>query len=168
VSGEGSHQATHTPPQDLPDKLDRLFRAARSRRGGDLTYREVAVGIMQLGFARISGTYVWELRTGRRNNPSLKHIEGLAAFFGVPVNYFFNDDIAALTSADLELIVAQRDADIRRIAVRSAGLSAESLAAVADLVEHLRHIEGLPEVAHNAVASSGRALGSRDAADRPT
>ncbi len=37
----------------------------------------------------ISSTYVWQLRTGRRDNPTQKHLSALAAFFGVSPMYFF-------------------------------------------------------------------------------
>ncbi|MDQ6673025.1 MAG: XRE family transcriptional regulator, partial [Chloroflexota bacterium] len=79
-----------------------------SHRKGEYTYREVAEGIRGLGFAPISATYVWQLRTGHRSNPTMKHVEGLAAFFDVPVNYFFNDDVATRVHAELKALVALR------------------------------------------------------------
>jgi hypothetical protein len=75
----------------------------------------------------------------------MKHVEGLAAFFGVPVNYFFNDDVAARVDAELDLLVALREGPIRQIALRAAGLSTESLQAIAEMIEHVRRLEGLPE-----------------------
>jgi hypothetical protein len=86
---------------DVDCKLDRLFRLGDSEGGGQDTCREVADGIAASGHAPIWATYIWQLRTGRRANPSRKHIEGLAAFFGVPVNHFFDDQIAANVDAEL-------------------------------------------------------------------
>jgi transcriptional regulator with XRE-family HTH domain len=134
-----------TPPSDLAPKLDRLFSAVHPRGRGEYTYREVAEGVRGRGFAPISATYVWQLRTGQRSNPTMKHIEGLAAFFGVPVNYFFNDDVAARVDAELDVLVALREGPIRQIALRSAGLSPESQQAIAEMVEHVRRLEGLPD-----------------------
>ncbi len=131
-------------PTTLASKLDRLFEVARSSGGGEYTYREVAEGITRCGGAKISATYVWQLRTGLRTNPSRKHIEGLAAFFGVPVNYFFDDDRAAEVETELELVAALRKTPVRQIAVRAADLSADSLQALAGMVEHVRRLEGLP------------------------
>jgi transcriptional regulator with XRE-family HTH domain len=133
------------PPKDLAEKLDRLLRAIHPRGRGEYTYREVADGVRQLGLAPISGTYVWQLRTGQRTNPTMKHIEGLAAFFGVPVNYFFNDDVATRVDTELDMIVALRETPIRHIALRASGLSPESLSAITEMIEHVRRLEGLPE-----------------------
>jgi transcriptional regulator with XRE-family HTH domain len=36
----------------------------------------------------ISSTTVWKLRTGRQDNPQLRTLTALAAFFGVPLGYF--------------------------------------------------------------------------------
>ncbi len=74
----------------------------------------------------------------------MKHVEGLAAFFGVPVNYFFNDDVATRVDTELDFIVALRNAPVRDIAIRASGLSAESLSAIAGMIEHARRLEGLP------------------------
>src|SRR5947209_2405406 len=124
------------PAGQLAAKLDRLFGAVHPRGGGEYTYREVAEGIRARGFAPISATYIWQLRTGQRSNPTMKHVEGLAAFFGVPVNYFFNDEVATRIDAELDLLVALRDGHIRQIALRAVGLSAESLQAIAEMIEH--------------------------------
>jgi transcriptional regulator with XRE-family HTH domain len=134
-----------TPQADLAAKLDRLFAAVHPRGTGEYTYREVADGVRARGFAPISATYIWQLRTGQRSNPTMKHVEGLAAFFGVPVNYFFNDDVAARVDAELDVLVALREGPIRQIALRAAGLSPESQQAIAEMVEHVRRLEGLPD-----------------------
>jgi transcriptional regulator with XRE-family HTH domain len=131
----------------LASKLDRLFAVGRSARGSEYSYREVAAGIGRVGGAPISGTYIWQLRTGQRQNPSRKHIEGLAAFFGVPVNYFFNDVTTADVQSELELLVALRSSTVRRIAVRAAALSQQSLDVLATMVEYVRRLEGLPDQA---------------------
>lgn len=143
-----------TSPAQLAAKLDRLFHAVHPRGRGEYTYREVAEGVRARGFAAISATYIWQLRTGQRSNPTMKHVEGLAAFFGVPVNYFFNDDIAARVDAELDLVVALREGPIRQIALRAAGLSTDSLRAIAEMVEHVRRLEGLADA-----PLSGRPVG---------
>ncbi|MFD7334854.1 hypothetical protein ACFV98_02475 [Streptomyces violascens] len=42
------------------------------------------------GLPSFSSTYMWQLRTGRADNPTKKHMDGLAAFFGVPEDYWSN------------------------------------------------------------------------------
>jgi hypothetical protein len=63
----------------------------------------------------------------------------------MPVNYFFNDEVTTRVDAELDLLVALRDGHIRQIAVRAAGLSTESLQAIAEMVEHVRRLEGLSD-----------------------
>src|SRR3982750_4462402 len=125
----------------LADKLDRLFKTVRPRDGGEFTFEEVAEGIRRRGGPTVSATYVWQLRKGKRDNPTRKHLEALADFFGVAPAYFFDNDAAARIDAQIDLAVALRDAPIRQIALRSYGLSTESLRAIAQMIDHVRHLE---------------------------
>jgi transcriptional regulator with XRE-family HTH domain len=130
----------------LAEKLDRLFRTVRSRGASEYTYREVAEGIRaQGGPKKMSATYLWLLRTGVRDNPSRKHLEAIAVFFGVPVSCLFDEAVTAQIDAELQLVRALRDAPVRHIAVRAADLSSQGLSAIADMVEHVRRIEGIPD-----------------------
>lgn len=129
----------------LSEKIDRLFRTVRSRSGDEYTYEEVASEIARRDGPTISATYVWQLRKGIRDNPTKKHLEALAQFFGVSPSYFFNDEAAERIDAELDLLTAFRDATVRQIALRSFGLSAESLRTIANMVERVRQLEGLPE-----------------------
>jgi transcriptional regulator with XRE-family HTH domain len=95
------------------------------------------------------------LRKGQRDNPTKKHLEALADFFGVPPAYFFDDDAAARISAELDLLIALRDIEVRQIALRATGLSAQSLATVREVVERVRQLEGLAESDMDRTESSG-------------
>jgi transcriptional regulator with XRE-family HTH domain len=129
----------------VADKLERLFRTVHPAGRGEYTYREVAEAIRQAGGPTVSPTYIWQLRTGQRTNPSMRHLEALARFFGVPVGYFSNDDTAARVDAELDFLAALRDASVRHIALRAAGLSPQSLAAISEIIEQIRRLEGLPD-----------------------
>lgn len=129
----------------LADKLDRLFRTVHPRDRGEYSFEEVAEAIRARGGPTISGTYLWQLRKGLRDNPTMKHLEVLADFFGVSPVYFFDDEAAPRIDAELDLLVALRDAPVRQIALRASGLSSESLAAITEMVERVRQLEGLPE-----------------------
>jgi transcriptional regulator with XRE-family HTH domain len=129
----------------LAAKLDRLFRTIRPAGRGEYTYEEVATAIRDRG-VMISHTYVWQLRKGARDNPTKRHLEALAEFFGVNAAYFLDDDPATVKRIEdqLELLAALRDNAVRTVALRAAGLSGPSLEAIHGMIEHARRIEGLP------------------------
>ena len=102
----------------------------------------------------ISSTYVWQLRTGRRDNPTQKHLSALAAFFEVSPMYFFEESEADRGAVPSELVVALKDDDVRDMALRAAGLSERSLRAIRDMIENARAVEGL--AASDQPASHGR------------
>ena len=125
-------------------KLDRLFRTVRPGGGPrEFSYREVARGIEEQGDVTISASYLHQLRTGVKDNPTIKHLESIAAFFGVPASYFLDEQVAAEVGAELELLTAMRDAGVRDVALRAHGLSKESLSVVAEMIERTRKLEGL-------------------------
>lgn len=130
------------PAAALADRLDRLFRTVHPAGRGEYTYDEVATAIREDGVP-ISHTYVWQLRKGLRDNPTKRHLEGLAKFFGVRPSYFLDEDTSAVDS-QLELLVAMRDQDVHQVALRTAGLSPAGLKAIMGMIEHARAIEGLP------------------------
>lgn len=138
--------ARQPPPSKRPFamRLDRLFRQVHPGRKAEYTYEEVAHGATRAGFD-ISPAYVWQLRNGKRANPTLRHIEGLAAFFGVSPGYFLDAQIHDRVDPDLELAAALRDAGVRQLAMRAHGLSPDALAALQDMVEHVRRLEGVTE-----------------------
>ena len=76
----------------LADRLDGLFQTVHPKDRGPYTPAEVAEAVNQAAGERvISSTYVWQLRTGRRDNPTQKHLSALATFFGVSPMYFFEE-----------------------------------------------------------------------------
>lgn len=132
------------PARTLADKIDRLFRTIHPRGRGEYTYEEVADAIRQRGGPTISPSYIWLLRNGTRDNPTKKHLEALADFFGVPPAYFFEDEAAQRIDAELDLLLALRDTSVRHVALRAFGLSPETLAPIVDMLERARQLEGLP------------------------
>ncbi|WP_314175804.1 XRE family transcriptional regulator [Streptomyces winkii] len=129
----------------LATKLDHLFSAVRPADGDEFTYDEVAEAIKAQGGPTISSTYLWQLRKGLRDNPTKRHLEALATFFGIPAAYFFDDAQAERIDAELALLSALREAPVRHIALRARGLSPKSLEAISDMVDRVRELEGLPE-----------------------
>ncbi|MFF5784676.1 helix-turn-helix domain-containing protein [Streptomyces sp. NPDC012693] len=127
----------------LAGKLNHLFTSMVPAGRGPYSVDEVAREITEGGIS-ISGSYIWLLRKGRRDNPTLRHLEGLAKFFGVPPAYFFDDQVTETVNAELSLLVALRDAQVQRVALRSAGLSPKSLKSISEVIERVRELEGLP------------------------
>src|SRR5690349_178372 len=95
-------------PRTLAEKLDRLFRIVRPKARDEYTYEEVASAIRERG-VMISHTYIWQLRKGARDNPTLRHLEALAEFFGVSPSYFFDEAASRRIDEQLELLVAFQD-----------------------------------------------------------
>ena len=128
--------------RSLADKIDHLFSTVHPAKG-QYTHEQVAAALREAGGPTISATYVWQLRKGIRDNPTKHHLEALANFFGVPPSYFFDEEAAAKVDAELALLVAMRDANVRSVALRSAGLSPATLASIGGIIEQARQIEGL-------------------------
>ncbi|MFI0979759.1 helix-turn-helix domain-containing protein [Streptomyces sp. NPDC021093] len=130
--------------ESLAERLTRLFEIVHPRDRGPYSNEEVAQKIAEAGGSKVSHVYLWQLRTGRRDNPTKRHLEALANFFGVPVAYFFDDEEAAAVSEELEMLRVMRDAGVQRVAARVAGLSPKSLKAILAQIEHVRELEDLP------------------------
>ncbi|PBC83670.1 Transcriptional regulator, contains XRE-family HTH domain [Streptomyces sp. 2224.1] len=129
-------------------KLNHLFETVVPVGRGPFRTEEVARAISS-GSVSISGSYIWLLRKGQRDNPTLKHVEALARFFGVPPAYFFDDRTTQAVDGELELMVALRSAGVQHVALRAAGLSPRSLRSIKEIIEHARELEGLPGTAHH-------------------
>jgi hypothetical protein len=88
----------------------------------------------------------------------MKYLHGLSAFFGVPVAYFFDEELEARVDAQLELATDLRDPSIRELVVQATGLSADMLEAITQIVRNARHIEGLePAPGTSSTPSEGSA-----------
>jgi transcriptional regulator with XRE-family HTH domain len=109
----------------------------------------VASALQRDGGPTVSATYLWQLRKGLRANPTKAHLEALARFFGVNPSYFFDESSKADMNGQLAMLAVMRDAGVRAIALRSSGLSEESLQAIQGMVEHARRLEKLPETRHH-------------------
>jgi transcriptional regulator with XRE-family HTH domain len=127
----------------LAQKLDHLFTTVHPKNRGPYSYEEVASGIERSGGPTISASYIWTLRTGKKDNPTMKHLEALAGFFGVSPAYFFNDESSERIAAELSLLASMRDNQVRDVALRASGLSAETLETIKGFIERARTLEGL-------------------------
>ena len=127
----------------LAEKLDRLFKAVRPAGRREYSYEEVSRGIRARGITTMSDSLLWELRTGKKDNPKMRQIEALADFFGVPVTYFFDSEESTELYDQIETLPIALDADVRRLALRAVDLSPDTLKAIEQIIEQARQIEGL-------------------------
>ena len=130
----------------LADRLNHLFSTVPRPDGkGYWTNEQAAAAVSAAGTA-MSDAYIGQLRNGKRNNPSARNLAAIAELFAVPVDYFFNPELSAKIDADLRLLTAVRDSGIKGLALRAQGLSAETLAHLADIIEQVRKAQNLPDV----------------------
>lgn len=119
----------------LAEKIDSLFQLVRRPDREPYSHEEVARACREATGDSFSATYLWQLRTGRRDNPTKRHLEALAQFFQVPVAYFFDDAEGAQVAAELRLLGAFRDAGVRSVALRAVNLSPEGMETISDMID---------------------------------
>jgi transcriptional regulator with XRE-family HTH domain len=110
--------ADRSEQKSFAARLDFLIRTVRPAGRDEYSYEELAAEIARQVGLSISGSYIWQLRTGKKDNPTKRHIEALAGFFGVPAAYFFDDGEAERIDAELKLVAAMRDSSVRSVALR--------------------------------------------------
>lgn len=133
-----------TPPGDLAAKLNHLFDTIKRPDGRAYSNATAAEAISATGDESISKVYLWELRNGKKTNPTMRHLAAIADFFGVPTSYFLDQDVEQQVKAELELLHALRDNNIRALALRAQGLSPATLAALTQMATSAREVQGLP------------------------
>ncbi|MET8144593.1 helix-turn-helix domain-containing protein [Sphaerisporangium sp. NPDC005288] len=140
--------ATPSDPGPLARRLEHLFQTVHPKGGKPYTNVEVADAInAAAGEKVISQAYVWQLRKGIKDNPTKRHLAALAAFFGVSVLYFFDDeDTGNSTAPATKVDLALTDDAVKEVALRAAGLSDETLKTMQDMIDRARTLEGLPAV----------------------
>ena len=136
-------------PEDghtVADRLEHLFATVHPANRGPYLLKEVVAEINErAGREVVSVSYLSRVRRGERPNPSHAVIAGLADFFGVPVDYFTRSSVAERVDSQLELAKTLQDQGVAKIAMRSAGLSEQSLRTILAVIENARSLENLPD-----------------------
>ena len=96
-------------PQTVSEKLTRLFEVLHPPGGRELSTREVARRVKAHG-GSISPSYISELKSGKKTNPSLEQVKWLAAAFGVSAGYFTDDEVADRVDAELDRLAELQQA----------------------------------------------------------
>lgn len=135
--------ADNDPGHSLARKLDDLVRTVHEPGRGPYSTREIAEAINQRhGEQVISHSTVANLLSGKQTNPTKAVLELLAEFFRVPIAYFFDDVMTARLAAELELVAALRDAGVRDLALRVAGLDDDARQALRTMIDALQKMQG--------------------------
>ncbi|MGW7552656.1 XRE family transcriptional regulator [Streptomyces rimosus] len=118
----------------LAVRLDNLFKTVRPK-GKHWTNAEVAEELKQANpDLRVGGVYLSQLRTGKRSNPSPDLLAALARF------------VAESVLSQVAAIEALRQAGVRSVAMRAAGMKKENLQAITAIMDQYRQMQGLPPV----------------------
>ncbi|MGK3111187.1 helix-turn-helix domain-containing protein [Streptomyces sp. WAC05858] len=133
----------------VAEKLEHLLKLrARLSEDGVPSYKTLAAEIAAQSGESFSGAYLWQLHRGERTNPTLRHLRALAAYFGVPVSYFMDDDVARRMMeedhlASRELDQSMAEAGVSAVYLRGdlAALSPEGKRMAADMIRQIRELE---------------------------
>lgn len=126
----------------LAGRLTYLFRTRLAPNGRSYSNEHVAEALAREQGVDISANYIWMLRAGRRDNPRLRHLQGLATFFGVPTGCLCDEDEAKRLH--------------QRVTVTQQGMSAlvgDPLARAATPTKSLNVLDELLTAAHALVAN---------------
>ncbi|ATL72436.1 helix-turn-helix transcriptional regulator [Nocardia terpenica] len=129
-------------------RLNYLFATVTSTEGREYSNEQVASAITAAGVS-ISQSYIWQLRKGIKNNPTLKHVQALANFFGVPPAYFFDEEttdrvgqrLAELKAEQQRLTEIAASSDAQMVALRAGELSRKRRRQVMDLLDVVYRLE---------------------------
>ncbi|WP_328973431.1 hypothetical protein [Streptomyces sp. NBC_00239] len=150
----GERADSETPPPTAPvpapgpgasfaDRLNYLFDRVRPPGADEYSNAHAAREISSYGEENITGAYISLLRKGQRN-PTVKLVPLFARFFGVEAGFFVQDEVTLRVTKQFELLRRLSQANVKEIALRSIGLSPQSLDEVLKKIEAVREREGLP------------------------
>ncbi len=130
-------------------KLRHLMQTMTKPSGETYSYRELAAAIKARGFDGPSAAYLNQLATGARSDPKISHVLGIAAAFGVPGAYFFDDEVSRRVDEQLTALHEQQRRewelrltdDARLIAYRAGELSDRGRRQVMDLLDVVYRLE---------------------------
>lgn len=128
--------------RSLADKLNHLFASATPCSGQEYSNEHVAAAITAEG-EKISQSYIWQLRKSKKDNPTFKHLQALAGFFGVPISYFFDDDVTDRVDQQLREMKIEQDrlkaiagdSETQLMAMRAGQLTPDRRRLVMDLLD---------------------------------
>jgi transcriptional regulator with XRE-family HTH domain len=133
----------------LAEKLSELLETRTNPKNGrpysvPAIARQIRAMLIEQGYEgeelkrrELSRGYLWELKDGRKDNPTRVHLLTLSAFFKVPIGYLAKDEDSG--AEDDELM------ELPNLSLRARGLSPTTVATIAEWIRHARTLEGLED-----------------------
>jgi len=132
--------------QTFAARLNHLFETVEGPDGKPWSLSAVARTLTDRYNLPTTQSYVSQLRSGARANPTINYVTALAAIFGVPTSYLVDNGLDRFTRDELDLIATMRSAGVIGIAMRARDVPRESQKMVAQLLDSLREQQGLPPI----------------------
>ena len=126
----------------LAPKLNRLFDNVPKPGGGLYSNEAAAQALAELGVS-VTAQHLWHLRTGKRDNPSFRLLEGIARVFGVPIAYFSDEETERQVAEQMATLASLRDSGVKSLLMRAQGVSPENVQHLGAILEQIRRMEGL-------------------------
>ena len=127
---------------DLATRLNRLFENIPKPGGGSYSNEAAAQALADMGVS-VTAQHLWHLRTGRRDNPSFRLLEGVARLFGVPIAYFSDEETERQVTEQMATLSSLRDSGVKSLLMRAQGVSPENVQHLGAILEQIRRMEGL-------------------------
>lgn len=145
ATSNGDARGAGLPP--LAQRLETIM-SAYYRNEKRPSYKDIAKEIEEKTGHSFSGTYLWELATGRKQNITADHLHKLAEFFGVTPDYFTNPEISENVRRQIEFAVALGNSKVRTLAARADSLSDVGLDALLAVVNAMSNTPSSDEKQH--------------------
>ncbi|NAE18313.1 XRE family transcriptional regulator [Enterococcus hirae] len=143
MRGQRKTPAGPSPARTFTEKLNVCFSTMHPGSDKPFTVQQVASAVQELGVS-LSESYLFALRTGRRDNPTLRQMQALAAVFEVPTAYFVgSDEESERIDVQLGVIRAVRDQEVADVAMRASSLTPVGLRALMGVLKQLEQTPGL-------------------------
>ncbi|WP_228818888.1 helix-turn-helix domain-containing protein [Nocardia transvalensis] len=128
--------------------MNYLFATVTPAEDREYSNEQVASAITANGVP-ISQSYIWMLRKSKKDNPTLKHVQALADFFGVPPAYFFDEAVtdqvgqrlAEVKAEQQRLLEIAEGSEAQMMALRAGALSRKRRRQVMDLLDVVYRLE---------------------------
>ncbi|WP_194787092.1 transcriptional regulator [Mycobacteroides abscessus] len=130
------------------DRLNRLFAERTSKTGVELSLSQFISDFRDQTGVTLSKGYLSELRNGVAPDPRLDLVRAFSRYFNVDPSDFRVDSPARAEeiAARGELIDGRQAAGATELGFRADGLSASSMRHIAQIINSVRSLEGLPPI----------------------
>lgn len=128
------------PLDTFARRLNFLFQTVHPRGRRPFSNEHVAEALGREQGIDISANYIWMLRSGRRDNPRVRHVEGLARFFGVPPGFLLDTEEAERVRTQLSAFAELADNGTSHLALRAASVDERTLEAIHSLLAQVQDL----------------------------